>query len=72
MFKLGDTPYIYDNTRGWVQVRIIRISGNYYTIRHLDKSCGYRVPSHRLIAEQEYQDKYSVADSHRIYPPTLH
>lgn len=56
--KKGDIYYINDGLYGICKAQIIRINGNIITIRLLEHKCGYAVPSHRLMTEEEMLVKY--------------
>lgn len=61
--KKGDIVYIHDNRYGLSKAQIIKCSGNIFSIRLLDHKCGYAVPGHRLMTEDEVITKYG---SHKI------
>ena len=61
--KKGDIVYINDNRYGLSKAQIIKCNGNIYTIRLLDHKCGYGVPGHRLMTEDEVIAKYGPLKS---------
>ncbi len=68
-FKPGDNAYIHDNATGWVQVKILRSLGNYYTVKRLDKSSAFGAAEHRLLTEAEYG---KIEKPTYFQPPKLH
>lgn len=61
----GDYRYIFDNRYGYCKVKILKCSGNFYTIKLLEHDCGYRVPSNRLLTEDEYSEILSEMEHER-------
>lgn len=70
-FKVGDNAWVLDTGTGWVKVKIIRVSGNYYRVRRLDAPTAFGVPGHRLYTDEEYQ-KLNIQKPTFLRPPPLH
>lgn len=73
-FKIGDTAWYKDTGAGWIQVKIIRIIGNYYHIKKLDGSAGFGTAEYRLKTDVEYEEilKAMPASPSYLKPPPLH
>lgn len=56
MLKEGSQAYIVTN--GIIEpVIIMRVDGNYYTVRYVNKESAIRVPSHRIYNNMEEINK---------------
>lgn len=69
-FKIGDFAYVSDC--GWKKVQIIRVSGNYYHVKRLDKQAAFGVSEHRLLSEKEYESIAIIEKEAENHPPLLH
>lgn len=72
-FKLGDFAYVSDcGNLGWKKIQIIRISGNYYHVKDLEKYAAFGVPEHRLLTIEEYESMNKIEKRAENRPPLLH
>ena len=69
-FCRGDTAYIYDD--GWKKVQIIRVQGDYYHVRRLDRPAAFGASGHRLFTEAEYRSQFEREIKTTYKAPYLH
>lgn len=70
-FKIGDYAYVADQrAMGWKKVQIIKVSGNYYHVRMLDRQVAFGVPEHRLLSEKEYESIIVIENTNPIEKKT--
>lgn len=52
-FHPGDTAFLIESNRIIREVKVLKFSGGFYTIRYIESPTGIKVKGHRLFAVME-------------------